>query len=88
MTDLVTDEIAELKNPFMHIYTPVEFKLTQIMSTHSSKQVDSSNNLNSKKEELKNYQSMLSKYENTPLPKASTIGLKNLGNNCYMNSIV
>jgi hypothetical protein len=25
---LGTEEIKELQNPFMHIYTPIEFKLT------------------------------------------------------------
>lgn len=84
----ISEEFKELQNPYLHIYTPIEFQLTQIMSTNSSKQVNGKNGSDQEQKEQEEFLRLLSKYENTPLPKASTIGLKNLGNNCYMNSII
>lgn len=82
------EEISELQNPYLHIYTPVEFKLTQIMSSNSSKQVDASAGSMLKKKQEEDFLQMLSDYQNRPLTKSCTIGLKNLGNNCYMNAVV
>jgi uncharacterized UBP type Zn finger protein len=85
---IVSEQIKELQNPYLHIYTPIEFKLTQIMSSNSSKQVDASAGTEFKNKQIEEYEQILSDYQNTPLPKSCTIGLKNLGNNCYMNAVV
>ena len=82
------EEIKELANPYLHIYTPIEFKLTQIMSSNSSKQIGEDSDLNTAKRDKDQFENMIRKYNSTPLPKSATIGFKNLGNNCYMNSIV
>ena len=85
---LGTEEIKELQNPFMHIYTPIEFKLTQIMSTNSNKQIVGANGADQKSKDKDEFSARVSNYAFSPSPKSCTIGLKNLGNNCYMNSIV
>lgn len=33
-------QLDPLTNPYLHIYTPIKFRLTQIMSTISTQQVE------------------------------------------------
>lgn len=71
----------------LNLFTPMSFELTEIVESNRkenfSSQLEEERRLIEEKKELE-----LTKYANRNLPGSSTIGLKNLGNNCYINSVI
>ena len=89
---LKTEEIP-LKKELSKLYTPIDFELTQVIDTKpggSTGQPDPQTSrialekrLMELSEELK-----LAKFSNKALPADSTVGLKNVAENCFANCVL
>lgn len=73
----------------LNLFTPIAFELTEIIESNKPQEEENrENHLKMVEERKKREEIELGKYSNTKLPSSCTIGLKNLGNNCYINSVL
>lgn len=71
----------------LNLFTPITFELTEIIESNRTENYNDKLEEERKEMEQKK-QREISKFANKQLPGCSTIGLKNLGNNCYINCIL